>query len=149
MKNILKLFSLFVLISFSYGCQQESAGEDKLNYSTELRAAGCVCDDSDIESELGPVVINVEDGCEMENGQCCFDLRILSSYVVPSSWTGPIPANILCPEFGFSQSFTEDPVTGLYHFCISCSSTFFRIKIYNYNSVPNRYDCFQYDSPCN
>lgn len=140
MKNFLKLFSLFVLISFSYGCQQESAGEFKLDYSTELRAAGCVCDDTDIDSELGPVVINVEDGCEMENGQCCFDLRIQSLYA-------PAASSILCPEFGFSQFFTEDPVTGLYHFCISCSSTFFRIRIYNYQE--EKYDCFQYNSPCN
>jgi len=133
------------MILLTFSCQPELADDHDAELTTELRTSGCDC--LNPSGDTPPVVINVEDGCEMQNGQCCFDLRISSAYVVPNPPPLFIPANLLCPEFGFSQSFTEDPETGLYHFCISCASTFFIVKIFNFST--NKYDCFEYDSPCN
>lgn len=143
MKNFLKLFSFFCIISFSFNCQPEMASENDANLTTDLRSSECECQ-TEPDPYLMPELINLDDGCS--EGQCCFDLRFSFAYQTPSMQI-TIPT-LLTPDVGW-PIFVSIEVNGLAHYCIDCDATCFTLTVLNWISTPPRYDCYEFDSPCN
>ncbi len=64
MKNLLKQILLICILSLTYSCQPEMAGENETDHKTELRNSACSCD----EGDYMPEIINVVDNCAEMNG---------------------------------------------------------------------------------
>ncbi len=135
MKNFIKLFSIFCILSLNFSCHQNIDSDSEVNLITEMRTSDCKCDISG-DPFLKPVLINLEDDCDMD-GQCCFDLRFSFAYYMSNG--------VLIPDVGFGILFTVDS-NGLYHFCIPCDATCFTVRVYNNVTMVN--DCFEFTSPC-
>jgi len=57
MKNFIKLFSIFCILSLNFSCHQNIDSDSEVNLITEMRTSDCKCDISG-DPFLKPVLIN-------------------------------------------------------------------------------------------